>query len=528
MTNNAKNVILYTRVSSDEQTERLSIENQERALLQFCNNNGFELVGEDSPYKEDYSAKHFDMKRPEIKRIYEYCKKNPGKVDKVLFLRWDRYSRNVEFAFTYKRLFMDELGVEINAIEEPIDFNATDWPTWLAIRCSIAHTEDIKIARRTKEGIHEHLMRGEWCGLAPRGYKNIKADELAGTDHYVTVDPIVAPIIKKVFKEVAEGVEEANSIRRRLLPNVSKTSFYKMLRNKFYIGIIRVPAFQNYPETEVRGLHEPLINIETFEAVQDVLDGKRRKKPKLNKVNNPNLYLRKFIVCPICGHRITGATTRGHGGKYDYYCCNYDHKHLNIRADKANEIFEDYIQSLKPTEFAIELFREMLSDARGVLKKNNDTEIKKTQEEVSKLRERINRVNDMYFDGELSRQDREEQLKRYRSSIQSLERKIELLRKNEEQNLKEKLDYSSTVVENLGDFFSNASTETKIRLLGSIFNSEIEFDGKIYRTSDYNSVLDYIFQNINLLQGQKEEDSPNNLGKSSQVAPGGIEPPSMV
>lgn len=50
-----KNVILYTRVSSDEQrTERLSIENQERALRLACENKGYTIIGD--VYHEDYSA----------------------------------------------------------------------------------------------------------------------------------------------------------------------------------------------------------------------------------------------------------------------------------------------------------------------------------------------------------------------------------------------------------------------------------------------------------------------------------------
>ena len=77
-------VILYFRVSTDEQTEGCSIEMQERCLNAYCNNHGDEVVGR---YYEDYSAKHFDMRRPEIKKIYNYCKKHRhGAVDKVLFL----------------------------------------------------------------------------------------------------------------------------------------------------------------------------------------------------------------------------------------------------------------------------------------------------------------------------------------------------------------------------------------------------------------------------------------------------------
>ena len=82
---------------------------------------------------------------------------------------------------------------------------------------------------------------------------------------------------------------------------------------------------------------------ETFYDVQEVLDGKRKKTPKLSKPENPNLYLRKFLVCPVCGHILTGATSHGNGGDYTYYFCNNDHKHLNVRAEKL----EARIQALR-------------------------------------------------------------------------------------------------------------------------------------------------------------------------------------
>ena len=518
----AKRVILYCRVSSDEQKERLSLQHQERTLRSFCKREGYEIVGK-AQY-EDYSAKHFDLRRPTMKKIYEFCKQNPGKVDLVLFLRWDRYSRNVEFAFAYKRLFMDELGVEINAVEEPIDFNATDWSMWLSLRCGVAQTEDQKISRRTQEGTHEHLMRGEWCGRAPRGYINIKADEKTGTDHYVAIDPEVAPIVREVFSQVAEGVETPMSIKRRLLPQASKTSFFNMLRNKFYVGIIVVPAFDIYPACEVRGKHKAIIDNETFQAVQDVMDGKRRKKPRMHKPNNPNLFLRKYLVCPICGHRITGATSKGHGGHYDYYCCNHDHKHLNVRADKANESFVRYVSGLMPDEALATLYKEVLADARGQLKHVRNREIAKLQAEIQKIKDRLNKVYDFFFDGKLSEIERDEQVHRYKDSISNLETRIKALQVSEELNIKEKVNYGISIAENLGHYFTSASAETKIRLLGSIFNEEIEFDGEKYRTSNYNSVLHHIYRNINELEGKTEADPPFFSGKSAFVVPTGIEP----
>ena len=113
------NTLLYCRVSSDEQKKGCSLEEQERQLRSYCQNYGYNVV---EVYKEDYSACEPNLNRPEMKKMYDYCKKNRGRIQKVLFLRWDRYSRNGEFAFAYKRKFYDELGVEINAIESPIDF----------------------------------------------------------------------------------------------------------------------------------------------------------------------------------------------------------------------------------------------------------------------------------------------------------------------------------------------------------------------------------------------------------------------
>lgn len=141
------NVLLYCRVSSDEQAENTSLDFQEDSLRKYCERNHFNVIG---VYREDYSAKHCDLKRPKMREMYNYCKSHKGSVNKILFLRWDRYSRNVGFAFEYQRRFA-ELGVEINAIESPIDFNGTEWSMMLSIYCGVAHTEDNKISKRTKD-----------------------------------------------------------------------------------------------------------------------------------------------------------------------------------------------------------------------------------------------------------------------------------------------------------------------------------------------------------------------------------------
>ena len=79
-------------------------------------------------------------------------------------------------------------------IENPIDFSATEWSTMLSIYCGVAHTEDEKISRRTKDGIHGTLLKGKCSNKAPRGYINKRDDK---GEAYVDVDEPKAKVIRQ-------------------------------------------------------------------------------------------------------------------------------------------------------------------------------------------------------------------------------------------------------------------------------------------------------------------------------------------
>ena len=507
------NVILYCRVSTDEQADGCSLDMQERYLRAYCDNHHYNIVGEEKPYKEDYSAKHYDLRRPKMKQIYDYCRKHRHEVDKVLFLRWDRFTRNQEFAFTYKRKFYDELGIEINAIESPIDFKGTEWSMLLGMYCGAAHTEDEKISRRTKDGIHGTLLKGKCSNKAPRGYIN-KRDEKGET--YVDIDEPQARTIRQVFQEVAKGVEAPNNIRRRLCPNIQKDAFYRMLRNVFYTGQIRVPAYKDEKEQIVKGQHEAIIDADTFDKVQDILSGKRKREPKLSKAIDPDLFLRKYIICPICGHSITGATSQGKGGKYKYYNCCYDGKHLRRPANYVNDKFADWIGGLKPNKEVLDLYIEILQDLRGEHKQNRQKEAEDLHKEIEKVKERLNNADIKYCEGNLKEENYNRITDNCEKQIQELQGRIELLQ-NDTQGLKDKIDYSVNIIANLRNFMIDAPVKVKCKILSSMFPQKIEFDGEKYRTQSYNKVLDLIFQETNKLRGYKEKESENHLAVSHSV-----------
>lgn len=512
------NCILYCRVSSDEQKEGCSLDMQEKLLRAYCANQNFNVL---QVYHEDHSAKSYMLNRPVLSSIYLFCKKNASSVDKVLFLRWDRFARNLEFALTFKRKFIDELGIEINAVESPIDFNGAEWSTLLGLYCGVAHTEDIKISKRTMDGIHGTLLKGKWTNRAPRGYKNVRR---AKHDTEVVIDKSTAPRVIEAFSEVAKGVESLNSIRRRLFPNMGKTTFSEMLQNKFYIGLVHVPAYGDDPEQDVVGVHEPLIDKDIFSQVQNVIAGRQRNMPKLKtRKTHPDFFLRGFLTCPYCGHSITAShSTSRNGNKYGYYHCSNEQKHLRVRVDDVNRGFAQYVSCLKPNEAVLKLYEAILADVRSESDSDRRKEIEKLEGEITQIQHRLNRVRDLYIDGEILKEEKVQSEERYLHEIQTRQDKVDALNMTSRTGFKEKFNYAITLIDNLERYIVDAPIEVKIKLIGSMFPEKIEFDGKSFRTTTYNKVLDLIYQQTSELRNPRKEIEGKPFDLSSSVPGTGL------
>ena len=133
----------------------------------------------------------------------------------------------------------------------------------------------------------------------------------------------------------------------------------------------------------------------------------------------------------------------------------------------------------------------------------------KLQNEAEGIKARINRVNDMYYDGEITKAEKEDAVNRYTRQVESLNSQIQSLRLGADSQMKGKLEYAINIIENLATVFRKAGPRVKLKLIGSIFPEKIEFDGTNYRTTAYNQVLDNIFQNIKQLWENKNENDAN-------------------
>lgn len=69
-----------------------------------------------------------------------------------------------------------------------------------------------------------------------------------------------------------------------------------MLRNPVYCGRIFIPAYKNEEAMVVKAKHESLVSGALFDEVQDILNGRKRKRPAKNSLKE-ELPLRGYLQC---------------------------------------------------------------------------------------------------------------------------------------------------------------------------------------------------------------------------------------
>ena len=108
-----RRAILYTRVSTEEQKKQgYSLSSQKRRLENYCESHNIFVV---QHFEDDASAKTFE--RPGFKKLLALSKSQRRDIDLILFVKWDRFSRNLEQAISMHGR-ISRMGLEANAIDQ--------------------------------------------------------------------------------------------------------------------------------------------------------------------------------------------------------------------------------------------------------------------------------------------------------------------------------------------------------------------------------------------------------------------------
>lgn len=515
-----KKADLYIRVSTDEQADKgYSQRNQEETLRRFCEINRIEVR---KVIYEDHSAKTFN--RPEWQKLLSELKKHRGKSDLVLFTKWDRFSRNAGDAYQMINT-LRKLGVEPQAVEQPLDLSIPENKMMLAIYVAAPEVENDRRALNVFHGMRRAKKEGRWMATAPIGYVN-KTNE--NGRKYIEPKEPEASIFRWAFAEIAKGQFNTEQIfkeaKKKGLGCV-RSNFWFSLRNPVYCGKIRIPKFKDEEEYLVDGQHEPIISEALFYQVQDVLDGRARVyKPKV--VANATLPLRGFLICPNCNRILTGSASKGRTLYYSYYHCSGGCP-SRFKAEEVNDQFVDELRKYVPNAAAVETFKKCVSVAYKDQSKIQQDDKKQLLTQLKEQQDRLAKARELLLTGDIDPAD-------YKIIKTENERKITIL----EAKLAEFSGQSDSVMgyindalnnlSNLDNLFTTGTIERKRNIVGSMFPEKMIFDGSALRTNRVNDLARRIYNVGAGLSEKKDWTSGNNSNLSSLVASTGIEPVSKV
>ena len=270
-------------------------------------------------------------------------------------------------------------------------------------------------SRVTSEKVRLTFKKSKNAGLrtnkAPVGYLN------EGNMEWKPVDPVRAPIIKRMFELADEGwslidickwsIEQGFTMpltrKKRTKDEILKdedddeqtkvierynhlpkyTTIQKILRNNYYIGLVK----DNDGNLIISTSHEPLVGRELFERVQDKL----LKKNKSKKYDKPLEYpFRKVFQCEGCKRSYTPYPKKGNlyvVSKCDANCIN---RQKSFRLEKLlDERVKPIVTKLYFTDKQIGDFEKLLSKEIGTVERKRITVIEEKEKRKKTLREKL-------------------------------------------------------------------------------------------------------------------------------------------
>lgn len=362
---------LYCRLSRDDGAEgdSNSVMNQKRLLQKFTKENG---LGNPRYYVDDgYTGTNFN--RPGFQKLLEDIEM--GYVSTVVVKDMSRLGRDYLQVGYYTDSYFPDHNIRFIAINDCVD--SDDGENELAPFRNVMNEMYARdISRKVRSSHRLRGNAGEPLSQPPYGYK-----KSPGNKKRWIIDPEAAAIVRDIFAMAMEGkgnetIAATLQARKVLIPmaywreqglprggKVSqanpykwcKSSVEKILRQQEYCGDIvnfktYSKSFKNkarLPNPEenwavFKNVHEPIIEREIWERVQQKIGKTKRRAPKPE--NGPKHLLADYLYCADCGSKLWYHVNSINGIRF-FSCSNYAKDYRGtcptrhyIRADSLEQV----------------------------------------------------------------------------------------------------------------------------------------------------------------------------------------------
>lgn len=367
--------LIYTRVSSEEQASGgISLDMQLADCRAACERRGWQVA-------ETLSDEGFSAFTRKPRPAFLELQRRLSEFDVVVIWRLDRFGRqNREIQNVIGDIL--ERGIGVYSVMEPqFDLSTPVGRLMFNFAAALAQYEPEQSQERVRRAMLEVVQQGRKLGFAPYGYL------LPEPKGIIIPDPVTAPVVQSIFASYAGGaaiVQICRDLQGQGIPSPrGKPVWYtgivrKMLERETYLGKVA----HTRTGLTLDGLHEPLIDRPTWDAVQRRLQANVGVPSRARSATLSNL-----LRCGYCGARLHIMGTAK--DQRLYYC-----QQRTLSADRHEPLFvTDWIAEGYAWTFAEELLSpdaEVGFKARRPVKSHKPTaKIATLQKQRAALEENI-------------------------------------------------------------------------------------------------------------------------------------------
>lgn len=466
--------VIFARVSTKEQEPGASLKAQKEAMEDYCNKKGLPIV---KKYKAIESSTN--GKRVQFNEMLDFVRKQKQKTAIVVHCI-DRFQRRFNECVEVESLLLDD-KTDLHFCKEGLILTknspSSDIMRWdmgiLSGKMYVANLRD-----NVNRGMNYNWSIGKYQTKAPVGYLNVNKD--------IIVDENRAPLVKRMFEMYATGGHSIKSLHNfakemNLCSSHSKTNkplgretIYAMLKNPFYYGEMVIRG-EKMPHA-----YEPLITKSLYDKVQELLSGGKIHTKTQEYAGIPFVF-RGLVKCATCGCTISSETHKKKSGRsYTYLRCGHTKGTCNqelvseslLLQQLDDEVFSKIRLScniLEPLKKCVQKRLIEESDANMIMKRKITTEL-------NNLEARERRIKDSFFDGDITREEWQEEKANIVAKREELQRTAEKyadISKDIQITVNEVLDITATV----SDIMKEANPTQQNKLL-NLMLAECYLDGQ--------------------------------------------------
>jgi site-specific DNA recombinase len=470
----ASQAVLYLRVSTPEQADPLNLKNQENGCRRLAHERGIAIA--EVILGPGESGRTAD--RPSFVRLLSYCKAHHNRVGYVIVESLSRFARNVADQSAAIAELRENDVTLLSVAEQNVD-NTAAGRMAAGVHGVFNQYFSDALSEKMKERSAASVRAGRWPWAAPIGFLN---DLEQNNGANIKPDPTTAALVREAFELFATGGFGKMQVLKIINDKGLRTKRERMLTAQTFDAMLRKPIYAGWVyssavPTLVKGLHDPIVTQDVFEAVQRVLSGRKLASAPKRK-NNPAFPLKHFVKCGACGTPLTGGMNKGKLKRYaNYWCRNPDCRAVRVSKSVLESEFVECLQTLRPEPGIVAEFPEIASKVWAQRHHETTATIKKLRarlEEERTLKVELLRAK---LRGEVSQADYIQANSEFDGEIDAITLQLNASHCHHG-TLDAFLRFSNLMLVDIAAAWRRAGIEERVRVQNFLFRDGIAYDQK--------------------------------------------------